>query len=323
MAFVDELKVHMKAGDGGNGVVLWRREKNREFGGPSGGNGGKGGDIYIVGVKDIGILAKYSHNPEFLAERGGDGGSNSKEGKNGEDLKIKIPVGSILKNLETNEEVEVLEDEQKILILKGGKGGFGNEHFKSSTNVNPFESTPGKIGEKADFIIELRLIADAGLIGLPSAGKSSLLNSLTNAKSKVGEYHFTTLEPNLGNFYGFILADIPGLIEGASVGKGLGHKFLRHITRVKVLFHLISMENENPVDDYQTIRKELENYSKDLVQKREIVILSKTDVSSEEKVLSLKKEFEKLDKEVLTVTILDDQSVKDLSDSIINTLKQK
>jgi len=169
--------------------------------------------------------------------------------------------------------------------------------------------------------LELRLIADAGFIGLPSAGKSSLLNTLTNAESKVAEYHFTTLEPHLGDFYGHILADIPGLIEGASEGKGLGHKFLRHITRVKVLFHLISMESENPVGDYKTIRKELENYNKTLVEKEEVIILSKTDIASENEVKKVEGEFEKIGKKVLTVTILDDDSIKKLSDSVSKILK--
>jgi GTPase len=322
MAFVDELKLHMKSGKGGDGVVRWLHEKNREFGGPSGGNGSKGGNVYIVGVRDIGILAKYSHNPEFIAENGGDGEKNSREGKNGEDLKVKIPLGSIFKNLETNEEIEVLEEGKEILILKGGKGGLGNEHFKSSTNINPFEFTKGKEGKSGDYFVELRLIADAGLIGLPSAGKSSLLNELTNAKSKVGEYHFTTLEPNLGNFYGFILADIPGLIEGASEGKGLGHKFLRHISRTKLLFHLISMESENLMDDYETIRRELEKFDSELIDKKEIIILSKIDLVEEAKIEDLKKEFKKLGKDTLSVTILDDASVKNLSEAITKLLRK-
>jgi len=323
MAFVDELIVGMKAGRGGDGAVRWLREKFREFGGPAGGNGGNGGDVYIEGIRDIGILSKYSFDPSFVAENGDPGGGAGKEGKNGEDLIIKIPLGSVVKNLETKEEVEILNEREKVLLLKGGRGGLGNEHFKSSKNVSPQESTPGKPGEKGRFLIELRLIADAGFIGLPSAGKSSLLNSLTNAKSKVGEYHFTTLEPHLGALYGLILADIPGLIEGASEGKGLGHKFLRHITRVRVIFHLVSMESETPKEDYQVIRKELADYSEDLIKKREIIILSKTDLASPEDVEALKHEFEADGKEVLTATILDDGSIKKLKEEIVRILESQ
>lgn len=318
--FVDELKLYMKSGKGGDGIVHWLHQKNREFGGPSGGNGGRGGDVYLVGFRDFGILSKYSHDPEFIAEDGDSGGANSCEGKNGKDMEVRIPVGSVLKNLESGEEIEILSEDDRILILKGGRGGLGNEHFKSSTNINPQESTKGKPGEDVNFFLELRLIAEAGFIGLPSAGKSSLLNALTNSKSKVAEYHFTTLEPNLGDFYGHILADIPGLIEGASEGKGLGHKFLRHITRVKVLFHLISMESENPIEDYETIRKELKDYGQDLDEKEEVIILSKTDIVSEKEVKEVRKEFEKLGKKVLEATILDDESVKKLGESITEIL---
>jgi len=321
MAFVDELKLYMKAGNGGDGVVRWLHEKGREFGGPSGGDGGNGGDVYLVGSRNFSILSKYSHHPEFIAERGEDGGNKNMEGKRGKDLEVVIPVGSILKNLESGKEIEILNTDEKVLILKGGRGGLGNEHFKSSTNINPFESTKGKKGEEGNFFLELRLIADLGFIGLPSAGKSSLLNALTNAKSKVAEYHFTTLEPHLGKFYGHILADIPGLIEGASKGKGLGYKFLRHITRVKVLFHLISMESEFPMEDYKTIRAELENYDKALIKKEEIVVLSKIDMASKERVKEVREEFEKLGKSVLEITILDDASIKAMSQEIDKLLK--
>jgi GTPase len=326
--FVDELKLHMKSGKGGNGVVRWLHQKNREFGGPSGGDGGRGGDVYLVGFRDFGILSKYSHDPEFIAGSGEDGGGNSKEGKNGKDMEVKIPVGSILTRIDTTlpmsdmgQKIEILSEDDRVLILKGGRGGLGNEHFKSSTNRNPMEFTKGKPGEEANYHLELRLIADAGFIGLPSAGKSSLLNALTNAKSKVAEYHFTTLEPHLGDFYGHILADIPGLIEGASEGKGLGHKFLRHITRVKVLFHLISMESEDPLDDYKTIRKELEDYDEVLAEKEEVIILSKTDTASPEVVKATRLVFEKLGKKVLETTILDDNSINKLGASITDILK--
>jgi GTP-binding protein len=318
MAFIDELKIYMKAGNGGNGVVRWLRAKNNPKGGPAGGNGGKGANVYAIGVRDISLLSKYTHNPEFLAENGEDGQKNSLEGKNGEDLIVEFPIGSVL--TAPGEEYEILEEGQKILLLEGGKGGLGNEHFKSSTNVSPTEFTYGKKVEGKEFFVELKLVVDAGFIGLPSSGKSSLLNALTNAKAKVGEYHFTTLEPNLGNLYGFTLADIPGLIEGASEGKGLGHKFLRHIQRTKMIFHLISMEGNNPLENYEVIRKELENYDKELSKKKEIIILSKTDLVSKEEIERVKKEFEKSDKKVLISSILDDNLIKSLSEEIVKLL---
>jgi GTP-binding protein len=322
MAFVDELRIHAVAGQGGNGVVRWRHEKGKEFSGAAGGNGGKGGDVYFRGVRDIGLLASYTHKKEFTAGRADDGQRNSMHGKDGEDLIIDIPIGSIITNLHTEKQYRIDKEGETVLVLKGGRGGLGNEHFKASTNTTPKESTPGKEGEFADFYIELELVADAGFAGLPNAGKSSLLNALTNAKSKVGAYQFTTLEPALGNMEGFILADIPGLIEGASEGKGLGHKFLRHIRRTKLILHTISLENENPDDVYDTVRHELENFDEELGKKEEIIILTKTDVTTPDNIKKLVKHFEKLKKTVFTVTILDDASVKSLKDDLIKILRK-
>ena len=243
MAFIDELAFHVKAGNGGNGVVRWRHERGKNFSGAAGGNGGKGGDVYVRAIRDLGILASYRNTKEFEAVKGEDGMRNSMHGGDGKDLIIDLPIGSIITDLRTKRQFNLIEENETIKILNGGRGGLGNEHFKASTNVTPLQSTPGTKGEEADFHIELELVADAGLIGLPNAGKSSLLNALTNARAQVGSYAFTTLEPNLGALKGgFILADIPGLIEGASEGKGLGHKFLRHIKRTKVVLHLISLE---------------------------------------------------------------------------------
>jgi GTP-binding protein len=214
------------------------------------------------------------------------------------------------------------EDGQQIKILNGGKGGLGNEYFKGPTNVSPDNFTVGKVGEKADFSIEVELVADAGLIGLPNAGKSSLLNELTNAKSKVASYAFTTLEPALGDMYGYILADIPGLIEGASEGRGLGDKFLRHIKRTKILLHCLSLENEDITKAYKVIRGELEAYSDELAEKEEILILTKTDLVDAKTLKDRVKEAKKLNKKVLTVTVYDNDSIKDLKDELIKILRK-
>jgi len=327
MAFIDELKIHIKAGDGGNGVVRWRHEKGIEFAGPSGGNGGKGGDVYIRAIRDVAILARYKNTKGFFAENGVSGMKKSMYGRNGEDLIIDFPIGSIITNLETREKFNLLEDGQKIKILNGGKGGLGNEYFKSATNISPEKQTDGKRGEEADFFIEVELVADAGLIGLPNAGKSSLINVLTNSKSKIGSYQFTTLEPSLGDMYGYILADIPGLIEGASEGRGLGHKFLRHIKRTKVLLHCLSLENEDLVKAYKVIRKELEDYSHELSEKDEVVILTKTDVldpkTADKKIEQAKKKISKFNKNILISTVLDDKSVKKLKDDLIKILRKE
>lgn len=332
MAFIDELNIYAEAGRGGDGVVRWRQEKFVPKGGPAGGDGGRGGDFYVLAVRDVGRLASYKGKKEFIADRGEDGGNKSLHGANGADYVLELPIGSVITNTDTGERFELNTIDQKILILKGGYGGYGNEHFKSSVNTTPQERNVGQDGEKGHFHVELELFADVGLVGEPNAGKSSLLNMVTNAKAKVGNYAFTTLDPNLGDFYGFIIADIPGIIEGASEGKGLGVKFLRHIKRTKMLAHLVSLENADPMDTYKKIRSELEAYDKKnnlinddgLANKEEIIILTKTDMVDDKKSIEkIKKEFVKLKKQVFTLSLYDDASVEEFKKELSNILNSK
>ncbi len=322
MAFVDEIEFYAEAGRGGDGVVRWLHEKGKEFSGAAGGNGGMGGKVFARGVRDIQLLAQYKSTKEFKAEDGESGMRDSKHGAMGEDKFIDLPIGSIITNKETGKQYTLEKEGQEILLLEGGRGGLGNKHFKASTNTTPMESTPGRDGEKANFYVELQLVADAGLVGLPNAGKSSLINVLTNSRSKIGAYAFTTLEPALGNMEGFIVADIPGLIEGASEGKGLGHKFLRHINRTKLILHCVSFENEDMEATHKVIRKELKAYSKELAAKPEIIILTKTDTVSPDVVLKQLKKFKKHAEHVLVVTILDDAAVKHLKDELVKILRK-
>ena len=321
--FIDEIKFHAQAGSGGDGVVRWRREKFIDKGGPNGGDGGRGGNMYAIAVPDIHLLAKYKHKKEFKADRGEDGAGGSRHGKDGKDLYIEFPVGSIITNIESEGSVSLDVVGQKELLLKGGLGGYGNEQFKTSINTTPTKATKGKVGEQGHFKIELELFAEVGLIGLPNAGKSSLLNSITNAGAKIGNYQFTTLDPNLGDFYGHILADLPGLIEGASSGKGLGIKFLKHVKRTRMLAHLVSLDNSDPMKAYEQIRKELGAYDKTLLQKEEVIVLTKTDlIEDTKKIEKIKKEFLKLKKPVFTLSLYDDESLKKFMDGMVKMLRK-
>ena len=323
MAFIDELTLDLTAGKGGNGVIRWLHMKGKDHGGPSGGDGGNGGDVSFRAVRDLSILSQYTGSPKMNAENGVPGDKNLMAGKNGSDLTLDVPVGSVITRLSDNKKFELLQEGDEVMVLHGGRGGYGNAHFKSSKNINPKEQTNGKEGGVSLFIVEVRLIADAGFIGLPNAGKSTLLNTLTNAKSEIGNYNFTTLEPHLGTFYGFVLADIPGLIEGASGGKGLGHKFLRHIRRTKMLLHCISVENIDVVSAYKTIRLELEKFDPSLLEKDEVVLLTKSDKTDEEtlsdKIKTLK---EVVRGDIRATSVLDDEEVKELSDWLAERLQE-
>ena len=321
---IDDVTIKVKAGDGGKGAVAFN--KNLMSLGPTGGSGGKGGSVYFEGVSDLGALSQFRYKKDVEAAHGADGRGQFRDGQDGKDLVIKVPIGTAIHKIETGEIEEILKIGEKILIAKGGLGGKGNFHFRSSRNTTPKQFQPGLPGENFTVKLELKLIADVGLIGLPNAGKSSLLNTLTKAKSKVANYPFTTLEPNLGAYYELIIADIPGLIEGASAGKGLGVKFLRHIERTKILFHLISVESENPAKDYKIIRKELETHSaesgKELVKKPEYVFLSKSDALPEKDLKKKIAALKKINKNVFPISILDDASMEKVK-KILNKIESE
>ena len=320
--FIDQLTIYAKAGKGGDGVVRWSHEKFRPMAGPSGGNGGRGGDIILRAVRDVNLLAKYTGSKEFAAEAGGIGENKSRYGKNGDDLYIDVPVGSIVTDRERSRVYELLEEGQIERVFKGGGGGLGNEYFKSSINRSPEEATLGRAGEEGELEIALSLVVDVGLIGMPNAGKSTLLNTLTNARSKIGAFPFTTTEPHLGDFYGSVLADIPGLIEGAAAGKGLGHTFLRHVTRTKMLLHLVSLEDEEALERYKTIRRELEAFSKELLDKEEWIILTKKDLVKQAYLDELVKSIDKNKNRVFVISTETGEGVKELADSLVQYLRQ-
>ena len=284
---IDYAKISLKAGDGGNGAVAWRREKYEPTGGPAGGDGGNGGSIIIKATRNLSTLEEFRYKNEFKAENGEQGGKNKKFGKKGEDLYIPVPVGTLIREAETNTIIkDMTKDGEEFLIAKGGRGGRGNVHFKNSIRQAPRFAESGKKGQEINLIFELKVLADVGLVGLPNVGKSTLLSVISKAKPKIANYHFTTIDPNLGvvkvdRERSFIVADIAGLIEGANLGSGLGHDFLKHIERCRVLIHVVDvsgLEGRDPIEDFKLINKELELYNENLFKKPMIVALNKSEL---------------------------------------------
>ena len=329
--FTDYVKIIAKAGNGGNGAISFRREKYVAAGGPDGGDGGKGGDIYFEVDPDSNTLIDFRYNKKFKAENGKNGEGAHKYGKSGEDLVIKVPIGTIIRDAKTNKVLADLSElAQKELLLAGGRGGKGNSHFATSTRQAPRFAQDGEKGEEKELILELKLLADVGLIGFPNVGKSTFLSMTTSATPKIADYHFTTLEPNLGvvkTDYGdsFVIADIPGIIEGASEGTGLGLQFLRHIERTRLLLHVIDVsgsEGRNPVQDFHTINEELKKYSEKLSKRKQIIVANKIDVMQDE---NLYKELEKVAKEnnmeIFKISAATGEGVSELIKHVAEVLK--
>ena len=329
--FTDYTKIIIKSGDGGNGAITFRREKYVAAGGPDGGDGGKGGDIYFIVDPDANTLINFRYNKKYKAQNGENGSGNNCYGKKGEDLYIKVPAGTVVKDAETGKVIADLSKQgQKELILPGGRGGKGNSHFATATRQAPHFAQGGEKGIEKEIILELKLIADVGLLGFPNVGKSTILSMVTSARPKIADYHFTTLEPNLGvvkTEYGdsFVIADIPGIIEGASEGIGLGLKFLRHIERTRLLLHVIDVsgtEGRNPVEDFKTINKELEKYSDKLSKRKQIIVANKIDAMQDE---SLFKELEEMAKKkeipIYKISAATGEGLKDLFINVSKELK--
>ena len=325
---IDYAKINLKAGNGGNGAVAWRREKYEPTGGPAGGDGGDGGSIIIKATRNLSTLDDFKYKTKYKAQNGEPGGKSKKFGKKGEDLLLNVPVGTILREAETNTIIKDFKtDGEKFIIAKGGKGGRGNVHFKNSIRQAPRFAENGKKGQEIDLILELKVLADIGLVGLPNVGKSTLISVITSAKPKIANYHFTTLDPNLGvvnidKERSFIVADIPGLIEGANEGQGLGHDFLRHIERCRVLVHLIDIsgiEGRDPIEDFKLINEELKLYNDKLAEKPMIVALNKIDLDFNDNASKFIEEF-KNDYKIYKISAATTDGIKDLLNSSYNLL---
>ncbi len=324
MKFLDQVKIYIKAGDGGDGSPSFRREKFIEFGGPDGGDGGKGGSIILKSERNLNTLIDYRYQQHHKAERGTDGAGKKRTGRGGEDLILKVPVGTQVFEEDNKTLIfDFKKQNEKFVVASGGKGGLGNVRFKSSTNRAPRKFTKGKKGEEFIIWLQLKTIADIGIIGLPNAGKSSLLSAITGATPKIANYKFTTLNPNLGvaiyDDKEIVIADIPGLIEGAHKGVGLGIKFLKHIERCKTLLHLIDITEKNLESAYKQVKNELKNYSKDLLKKREIIVLNKIDLLEKNKIKDIVKKFSQNKKsETATLSTFNKKSFSDIKARLLN-----
>ena len=325
MKFIDEAKVYIKSGDGGDGCLSFRREKYIEYGGPDGGNGGRGGHIYVQGIKGLNTLVDFRFQKHFRAKKGVHGAGRKRNGAAGKDIIMKLPIGTQI--YENDELIEDIIDNKKILLFSGGKGGLGNTNFKSSTNRTPRKITLGEKGHEADVLFKLKLIADTGLVGLPNAGKSSLLRKISAAKTKVGDYPFTTTAPKLGVMRQGdrekIIADIPGLIEGAHLGTGLGFQFLRHIERCTSIIHMLDISESNLLDNYRTIRNELKSYNIELDKKNEIVVLNKSDlITKEEAEKILKTLKKKIKNSIFIISTITNEGIEELKNIILGSDKE-
>ena len=326
MKFLDQAKIFVKAGYGGSGSASFRREKFVEFGGPDGGDGGDGGSVIILAEENLNTLIDYRYKQHFKAERGQGGMGKKKTGKSGKDLVLKVPVGTQIYEEDNNTLIEDLKKiGQKIIIAKGGKKGLGNVRFKSSTNRAPRKKTEGSEGESFWIWLQLKVIADIGIVGMPNAGKSSLLSVLTKAKPKIANYPFTTLNPNLGvasyNDKEITLADIPGIIEGAHEGTGLGDKFLRHIERCKSIIHLIDVSDDNLLENYLKIRKELSKYSSNLIKKKEIIVFNKIDVMDDKEIKKKIANFrKKINKNIYKISVAQNKGIINIKKLMVNNV---
>ena len=317
--FIDKVKINLLAGHGGSGCVSFRREKHVAKGGPNGGDGGNGGDIFLIGETNVYTLLDFQYRPKYKSERAEHGKGANKHGKNGKPLYIQVPLGTVVRDVETDEFLgDIVDQRQQLLVAKGGRGGRGNARFKSSTNQAPREWEPGEYGEEKTLALELKLIADVGLVGFPNAGKSTLISRISAARPKIADYPFTTLQPNLGivkykDRGAFVVADIPGIIEGAHHGKGLGHEFLRHIERTTVLLVLIDCSVENIEEQYAVLRNELEKYNAELIERISFILLTKADLNLE---LETKKIQSSCDKPVRDISSVTGQGIEELKDLI-------